>query len=236
MLRFLVILIGIAGAIVAAIWITYYLVFVIEGPEETRTKALRTVARSRSLRFNAINDFKHRSTYRAFNIFPTSGHCINTMDGYCKIKGKPHRIKMGDFEYTVSSDDGSTTYRFSYLCVHLPYTDVPELSIRNEKFMDKIKASVGFEDIDFESAHFSRKYYVQSPDKKFAYSVITPLMMEDSLRYPLPEINMKDGIICVSDGRTRWQPHEFFPRLDPVADFLNLWPEHVIRSLQERVI
>src|SRR5204862_1433100 len=88
----------------------------------------------------------------------------------------------GDFTYKETSgsgkDERTTTYEFSYLLIRLPYGNVPDLLIRPEGFFDKLAAMIGFSDINFESAEFSRRFLVKSSDKKFAYDVIDPRMMD----------------------------------------------------------
>ena len=57
--------------------------------------------------------------------------------------------------------------------VHLGF-----LEVRPEGFFDKMKAAFGFDDIDFESAEFSRKWHVGARDREFAYQVFPPRMIE----------------------------------------------------------
>ncbi len=54
----------------------------------------------------------------------------------------------------------------------------PDLVVRPESWIEKLAALVGFDDIDFESEEFSRKYYVKCKQREFAYAVIHPQMME----------------------------------------------------------
>ena len=54
----------------------------------------------------------------------------------------------------------------------------PDLTIRRENFLTKIAEVFGYQDIQFESAEFSRTFCVRSPDKKFAYDVCNAKMME----------------------------------------------------------
>ena len=46
------------------------------------------------------------------------------------------------------------------------------LDIRPEGFFDKVGEFFGADDIDFESAEFSRRFFVKSSDKRWAYGVI----------------------------------------------------------------
>ena len=48
----------------------------------------------------------------------------------------------------------------------------------SEGIFSKIAQAVGYDDIDFESHEFSRKYCVRSKDKKFAYDVCNARMID----------------------------------------------------------
>ena len=112
---------------------------------------------------------------------------------------------MGDFTYKVTTSSGksttTTTYRFSYLILHMPWSGVPDLLIRREGMFDKIAGVLGFDDIDFESAQFSRRFHVSSTDKRFAYDVIDPRMMEFLLKGDPPTVDIENTRCCISDGR-----------------------------------
>jgi hypothetical protein len=53
-----------------------------------------------------------------------------------------------------------------------------DLTIRRENFFTKVAEVFGYQDINFESAEFSKTFCVRSPDKKFAYDVCNAKMME----------------------------------------------------------
>lgn len=208
--------------------------------EQERIAALRLIAAEHGWSFDPGSDTRHDDVYGCFGIF-TQGHsrrAYNTISGTHEINGSPHPIKMGDYLYKVTSSNGktttTTTYRLSYLIIHLPYVGVPDLMIRAENFFDKIGAAIGFDDIDFESAEFSRKFLVKSNDKRFAYDVVTPRMMEFLMASPKRSIDQQRGMICITDGVRRWKPEEFLPELGWVSEFLDQWPDHVVRELEER--
>ena len=96
---------------------------------------------------------------------------------------------------------------------------------------DKVKGAFGFDDIDFESEEFSRRFWVQSSDKRFAYDVLHPRMMEFLLRELDSAIDLEGGAICVADGSSRWEPSSFRSQLDFVVKFCELWPRHLLADL-----
>ena len=209
--------------------------------EQERKTGLQALAEEFGLRFISAHDKTHDERYANFEIF-RRGHsrsAYNSLFGSIEISGSQHGLVMGDFTYKVTSSNGksssTTTYRFSYLILHPPLPGVPDLLIRHEHLLDKIGSALGFDDIDFESAEFSRKFMVSSPDKRFAYDVVTPRMMEFLLGAGrIPIIDLECGMLCLSDGSRRWKPEEFREKLRFAETFFSLWPEHVVRDLQTR--
>lgn len=115
------------------------------------------------------------SRYSDFNLF-NQGH---SRKAYNVCTGANHGIKLClfDYQYTTGSGKNQQTHYRTVLITDKRFLFQP-LDIRPENIFDKIGAAIGFDDIDFESAEFSRRFYVKSPDKKFAYDIIHPRMME----------------------------------------------------------
>src|SRR5947207_1062251 len=78
----------------------------------------------------------------------------NTLEGAATIRARRYPVRMGDYTYKVTSNDGKTsstkTYSLSYLIAHLPLVVVPDLLIRRERQMENIAGALGFEDIEFD--------------------------------------------------------------------------------------
>jgi hypothetical protein len=206
--------------------------------EKKRREALAALARRLGWLFDPVRDRDHDEQYAHFEIF-RRGHgraAYNTLTGNLQVNGRPWPVKMGDFTYKVTRHTGkstsTTTYRFSYVILHLPFASVPDLLIRREGMFDKLAGAFGFDDIDFESAEFSRRFHVKSPDKKFAYDVIHARMMAFLLAGEAVTIDIERGRCCVSDGRQRWEPQQFEARLAWIREFFDLWPQHVTARLE----
>jgi hypothetical protein len=95
---------------------------------------------------------------------------------------RDHEVLSFDYHYETHSRDskGNRTtqhHHFSCMLLQLP-RPFPELKIYRESFGSRIAQAFGYEDIDFESAEFSRAFCVRSKDKRFAYDVCNPRMME----------------------------------------------------------
>ena len=205
--------------------------------EKQRREALAALAAELGLRFDPNKDSSHDDEYAQFEIF-RRGHsrvAMNTLQGALDLFDQRCRVRCGDFRYKVTTSNGktttTTTYNFSYLIVHPPW-DTPPLLIRPEGLFDKIKGAFGFDDIDFESIEFSKKFYVQSTDKRFAYDVLHPRMMEFLLAERPPMLELEHGVLCLADGSRRWSPEQLRGHLDFVARFCALWPRHLVEELQ----
>ncbi len=187
--------------------------------EKKRREAMAALAQRLGWRFDPGRDRDHDDQYAHFEIF-RRGHsraAHNTLAGEVEIDGRQCPAKMGDFTYKVTRHTGKSTstrtYRFSYLIIHLPFVGAPSVLIRREGMFDKLTDAFGFDDIDFESAEFSRRFHVKSSDKRFAYDVIHPRMMEFLMTDDKRAIDIENGRCCVSDGRRRWEAQEFEDRL-----------------------
>jgi len=208
--------------------------------EKKRREALAALAAEFGWRFDPSRDSYHDEEYAHFEMF-RKGHgrrAFNTLTGTLKIDGEPYHAKAGDFVYKVTSGSGKNrrtrTYKFSYLIVDMPWPHAPDLLIRPEGLFDKLTDMFGFDDIDFESAEFSKKYCVKSPDRKFAYAVIDPRMMEFLLATKPGGIDIEHGRCLLSDGRSRWAPEQFRSSIGWMTTFFDTWPDHVKADLVSR--
>ena len=207
--------------------------------EKRRSEELSALAAELGWRFHADRDRDHDDEYAYFRIFRRGDnrYAFNTFYGSLTIDGRDYEAKMGDFHYEVTSgsgeDESTTTYLISYLITQLPFPEVPELLIRPEGFFDKLKGLIGFDDIDFESAEFSRQFFVKSSDKRFAYDVIDPRMMEFLLKSNPLVIDLKKSRGLFTDDRNRWSPHEFRQTLEWTRQCFDRWPDHLQDSLEK---
>jgi hypothetical protein len=206
--------------------------------EKERREELEGLAGELGWRFDPSRDYSHDEEYACFEIF-RRGHsraAYNTLSGTIELEGRRYTARAGDFTYKVTTRSGkttsTTTYNLSYLIMHLPWR-TPDLLVRREGIFDRIAGVFGLADINFESEEFSRRFHVRSPDRKFAYDVIDPRMMEFLLASNPPVIDIERGQCCIVDGTRRWKVGEFRARLDWIREFFERWPKHLTRMLDE---
>ena len=97
----------------------------------------------------------------------------------CLIRGTVDGLPVSLFDYRYVTGHGKnrTTHHHAVALLTLPFP-VRALRIRPEHALDKVGEFLGADDIDFESAEFSRRFHVSADDRKWAYDVIDGRMME----------------------------------------------------------
>ncbi len=227
------------GAVVAALVGIVVLAVFGSRQRQKRLDALAALARKLGWRFDPSNDRSHDERFAQFGQF-RQGHsraAYNTLRGEISINGRIFQGQMGDYTYKKTQSNGksttTTTYRVSYLLLRPPLVWRGELRIRPEHLFDKIAGVIGFDDIDFESAEFSRKFHVKCDDKRLAYDVITPRMMEFMLRSSPQLVEYDKGWCLLSQGGRRWTPEAFETNLAWLGRFFEHWPEHLMKDLAE---
>lgn len=205
--------------------------------ERKRTAELSALASRLGLSFDPDRDPTADERFVRFVMFQRgrSRSAWNIMRGRLRIGDRDVQVELGDFRYTVTSGSGknrkSRTYKFSYLVAANPLGQCPETIIRREGLFDRVKGILGFDDIDFESEEFSRRFHVSSDDKRFAYDLIDQAMMEYILRSPPPAVELDDQWICISDGRSRWDAGEFERMIGWLGGMMDRWPGHLERRM-----
>jgi hypothetical protein len=210
--------------------------------ERERTDALGALAQRLKWTFSGqAKDGDFDGRYGQFGCFQRghSRYAHNQMRGTIEALGREVEAQAGDFHYKITRNTGksssTTTYRFSYFLVKLPFgSRLPSLALRSEGFMDKIAGAIGFEDIDFESAEFSRLYHVSGSDRKFVYAVLHPRMIDWMLNAPPPAFELSRGVLLVTSGGERWDTDEFEGAFGWMEAFLSRWPDYLVKDIEAR--
>ncbi len=183
--------------------------------EKERTAALRQFAGARGLSFDEGKRRGYHSRYLEFDFFDrgSNRYAENLLAG--EVRGFP--IEAFDYHYETHSRDSKGRrqthhHRFSVVILESPFP-LRELTVRPEGIFDKLSAAFGWDDIDFESAEFSRRFHVKSPDRRWAYDVLHPRMMEFLLSCPDHELHLAGRRLAVR-GRSRFEAHEFAPAIE----------------------
>ncbi len=134
-----------------------------------------------------------------------------------------HRDSQGN-SYTTTQQYEEDHWR-RYLLLELG-AQFPTIFIRPEGWGDKLAAFVGFDDIDFESEEFSKRYFCKSDNRQFAYAVIHPQMME----WLLPQhfaAQLTRGLLLMELGNRQHTAPDCHEALTQAAGFINRIPPFV---------
>jgi hypothetical protein len=200
---------------------------------EKRRKALAAWAQGRGLRFSPDRDSGIDGRYPHFSCLQSGSnrYAYNICDGPA---GNRHLCAF-DYHYETHSTDSKGRqethhHYFSAVILDTEYRLQP-LSLRAENFFDKIAEFVGFDDIDFESAQFSREFHVKASNKKWAYDVIQQSTMEFLLESPRFAVQMHGRSLIASRGGT-FDMATFESAIGVLEGILDRLPEGLKKELQ----
>jgi hypothetical protein len=198
-----------------------------------RRQELADWACGRGLQFSDIKSHSLDARFPEFDCLRQGDdrYAYNTMEG--DWSGRPF---FGfDYHYETHSTDskGRRQTHHHYFSAVILESDIllRPLFIRPEGFFDKVTEFFGYDDIDFESAEFSRKFYVKAQDKRWAYDVLHQRTMEFLLSRPTFTLKFDFRRVIAYRGST-FKPAEFEQAAGVIRGILDLLPEYVRRQEQ----
>jgi hypothetical protein len=193
-----------------------------------RRDAMTALATRLGLRFDPNTD---RDLARRFQFLDKlragdNRYAFNILSG----RYRDHDVMAFDFHYETHSTDSKGRrqthhHYFSFFILQLP-VPFPELKIAREGFFSKVAQAFGYDDIDFESHEFSRKFCVRSQDRKFAYDVCNARMMEYLLANDDLTIEIEDQATAISFN-SRLSPEQIESNLNRLIAVRSLMPEYL---------
>lgn len=194
-----------------------------------RREALFQLAAELGLDYSAAKDHSLAQSYEFLNKLAqgSNRYAFNTISG--DYRGQ--RILAFDYHYETRSTNSkgrrqTQHHYFSVFILIVPQV-FPELVITREGWFSKIAQAFGYDDIDFESHEFSRKFCVRSKDKKFAYDVCNTRMIEYLLANDDLNVEIDRHAVALLFG-SRLRPEQIRPNLDRLIQVRELIPEYVV--------
>lgn len=167
-----------------------------------RRDALAELAARLGLRFSPENDRGLAKRFEFLNKLAqgSNRYAFNVLSG--DYHG--HEVLAFDYHYETHTTDSKGNrqthhHYFSFFILVLPRS-FPELTLAREGVFSKIAQALGYADIDFESAEFSRTFCVRSKDKRFAYDVCHAQMMEYLLANRDLTLEIEDRALALAFG------------------------------------
>lgn len=193
-----------------------------------RRDAMAALAARLGLRFDPSKSWDIAQRYRFLDKLRSGSnrYAFNILSG--SYQGND--VNLFDYHYETHSTDSkghrqTHHHYFSFFILHLP-ASFPELVIGSEGFFSKIAQALGYDDIDFESHEFSRKFCVRSADKKFAYDVCNARMIEYLLSNTDLTIEIEADALAISFV-SRLTPQLIEANLNRLITLRSLMPEYV---------
>jgi len=191
-----------------------------------RRKELAAWASAKGLAFRPGRDGSFDERYRAFDCL-RRGHsraAFNIAEG----DWNGRRVTAFDYRYVTGSGKNRQTHHFSAIVLGCGVALQP-MRIRPENLFDRFTEFFGLDDIDFESAEFSREFHVKAPDKRWAYDVLHQRTMEFLLSMPRFSIQFDDRCAIAWRNR-RFNTEAFESAIGVVEGILDRLPEYVVRQ------
>jgi hypothetical protein len=213
-----------------AIFAAVFVVAIIAGYK--RRKALREWAASKGLDFTHEKDKDFEDSHPDFKCFRVGDSRYAENMSWGNWNG--WEIIAFDYHYCTGSGKNRTTHTFSGVIIEAPFTLRP-LSIRPEGFFDKFTEFFGLDDIDFESAEFSRRFFVKSPERKWAYDVLHARAMEFLLERQDGKyyIEFAPYEVLIYRAMSAWSPENFEQAIDTATTLVGMIPDYVKQQMEQ---
>jgi hypothetical protein len=188
-----------------------------------RREAMAAVAAKLGLQFMPHKDRYMPKRYRFLDKLRrgSNRYAFNILSG----RYRENEVLIFDYHYKTGSGKNTHHYYISFFILQLP-ASFPELIIVPEGIFSKIAQAVGYDDIDFESHEFSRKFCVRSKKKKFAYDVCNARMIEYLLSNTDLSIEIEETALAISFN-SRLAPDKIEPNLNRLITIRSLLPDYL---------
>ncbi|MHC4638285.1 MAG: hypothetical protein ACYTBP_05105 [Planctomycetota bacterium] len=146
---------------------------------------------------------------------------------------KDQYLQVLDYHYETHSTNSkghqqTHHHHFSFFILKLEKS-FPEIKITKEGFFSKIGQALGFDDIDFESHEFSRRFCVRSKDKKFAYDVCNAKMIDYLLDNKDMSIEIENNALALAFNRCL-KVEDIEHNMDRLIKVRSLIPEYLFKG------
>ena len=196
---------------------------------QERRKKMSAYAAAKGWEFTPDKDKGMSGQYTAFKCL-RRGHsrwAYNIMRG--SRDGRD--VTAFDYHYVTGHGKNRRVHNFSALIVQSPLRLKP-LYIRPENIFDQVSDFFGADDIDFESAEFSRRFFVKAPEKRWAYDVIHQQMMAYLLEAPSFHVQLDEEDIMAWRSR-RFKEEDFDEAFSLIQGILERLPGYVTKQLSD---
>ena len=193
--------------------------------ERRRTEAMRALAAQLGLRYHARSQGIPKQFQFLNRINQGYGrYAKNILDGVHRDR----QVLIFDYHYNTGSGKNTQHHQFSFFLLRLERS-FPEVTVRPEIFLERLGDMLGLGDIDFESIEFSNAFHVQSRDRRLAYDLCHPRMMEFLLKHRKIAFEIEHDWMAVAMEKCL-SPEEILVRINLPHEIRDLFPEHLFHQ------
>jgi hypothetical protein len=196
-----------------------------------RREALATLAARLGLAYSADHNREIAGRFEFLDRLSqgSNRYAYNVLSG--DYRGHP--VIAFDYHYETYSTDSkghrhTHHHHFSFFILRLERS-FSELTISREGIFSKIAQAFGYDDIDFESHEFSRKFCVRSKDKKFAYDICNARMIEYLLANDDLNIEIENSALAIGFAGTL-APERIEPNLQRLVQLRSFMPNYLFAA------
>jgi len=194
---------------------------------QKRRKEMLALAQKWGFAFYPKDPWNLPTWYTRLDLF-NHGHskrAANVMSG--EVDGRT--VVAFDYRYTTGSGKNSHTHCHQAVVFLLPI-DAPAVRMRPESVLDRMASWVGWDDIDFESDEFSRRYYVASEDRRFAYDLFHARLIDYLLRCGTAPHMETAGVFLLLYDTGSGQVQNFERLITIGQTVVNMIPDYVLKA------
>lgn len=179
---------------------------------------------------------------------------LHTMSCTIESGGRSFRLVAGDFEFNLQDDDKVSLCTVSYALLRCKGWSMPATRLLRRDYYDEYADIEEMIDVRTESVAFNKFCAIRTKDKRFSYDVAHPRAMERIESWlrsgPNPLIEIGGEVILFTDiipesissrianpdskirlSHRVWTPQEFDQVIEDLRRFIELFPEHLARDL-----
>jgi hypothetical protein len=210
---------------------------IVAGQRQNKTRSVILDWETGGLRQKIWRDFARR---HGFRYFPEDVHDIPNRyqfdlfeRGYSRraynlVEGHVGKLPLAlfDYSYEMGSAEDSESHRLSAVLSKLPI-ECPYLMIRPATMLDRFPVLFASERIEFETEQFNRAFQVHGQDKKFAYDICHPKMMEFLLETRIWTLEFRGPYLWFYDPYKEFTAADVERSLALAAEFVSRIPNHL---------
>jgi hypothetical protein len=180
------------------------------------------------LRFDPARNYVFADDYGFLPSLAQGGnrYAFNVLSGHYR-QGE---VLAFDYHYEPSGKGAdhelSSTHCYLTMVTLLLSGYFPKLHIAPEGFLSKIAGWLGGEDIRFESAEFTRAFCVRCRDKRFAYDVCNPQVIDYLLENRDMNIQIQNCVLALASD-TQWPAKQVEYNLERLCEIRVRLPEYL---------